>query len=203
MLALGAHDSDPLNGGYAVLMTALPPRPAPDRRRRRSGVGQARDGSAAVEFAMVALPFFFMMFAILELGIVFVIDAVLENATAETSRLIRTGQAETTSTTAAQFKTTLCTRMSIFQTDCAARTTVDVRTIPQFSNPNPPDPMASGTFQTTGMTYDDGSAGSIMLVRVWYRHPLITPFMNQGLSRLRDGSAYLTSTAVFKNEPFN
>tara|TARA_R110000764_G_scaffold150648_1_gene238167 strand:- start:257 stop:802 length:546 start_codon:yes stop_codon:yes gene_type:complete len=173
------------------------------RRRRRTGFWGARDGSAAVEFAMVALPFFFMMFAILELGLVFVIDSVLENATMETSRLIRTGEAETSAMTAAQFKTSLCSRMSIFQPDCAARATVDVRVIPNFTTPNPPDPMASGTFQTTSLSYDDGGSGSIMLVRVWYKQPLVTPFLNEGLSRLRDGSAYLTATAVFRNEPFN
>lgn len=177
--------------------------PSRTGRRRRTGFWRARDGSTAVEFAMVALPFFFMMFAILELGMVFVIDSVLENATMETSRLIRTGRAEKSAMTGEQFKTSLCSRMSIFQADCGARATVDVRVIPQFSTPNAPDPMASGSFQTGDLAYDDGTAGSTMLIRVWYKQPLITPFMNEGLSRLRDGSAYLTATAVFRNEPFN
>jgi len=180
-----------------------PTAPSRSGRRRRTGFWRARDGSTAVEFAMIALPFFFMMFAILELGLVFVIDSVLENATAETSRLIRTGRAENSAMTAEQFKTSLCGRMSVFQNDCNARATVDVRVIPNFSTPNPPDPMASGSFQTTALGYDDGSAGSTMLIRVWYKQPLVTPFMNEGLSRLRDGSAYLTTTAVFRNEPFN
>ena len=180
-----------------------PTAPSRSARRRRSGFWRARDGSTAVEFAMVALPFFFMIFASLELGLVFVIDSVLENATAETSRLIRTGRAESSAMTAAQFKTSLCGRMSIFQADCNARATVDVRVIPNFTTPNPPDPMASGTFQTGSLGYDDGAAGTTMLVRVWYKQPLVTPFMNEGLSRLRDGSAYLTATAVFRNEPFN
>ncbi|WP_339931044.1 TadE/TadG family type IV pilus assembly protein [uncultured Brevundimonas sp.] len=179
-----------------------PTAPSRPGRRRRTGFWRARDGSTAVEFAMVALPFFFMMFAILELGLVFVIDSVLENATAETSRLIRTGRAENSGMTAEQFKTSLCGRMSIFQADCNARATVDVRVIPNFSTPNPPDPMASGSFQTSDLGYDDGTAGSTMLIRVWYKQPLVTPFMNEGLSRLKDGSAYLTSTAVFRNEPF-
>tara|TARA_R110002051_G_scaffold2221_1_gene11562 strand:+ start:279 stop:827 length:549 start_codon:yes stop_codon:yes gene_type:complete len=180
----------------------VPPAKSPPPRRR-SGFWRARDGSTAVEFGMVALPFFFMMFAILELGMVFVIDSILENATAETSRLIRTGRAENSNMTAEQFKTSLCGRMSIFQADCDARATIDVRVIPDFSTANPPDPMQSGSFQTTDLGYDDGTAGSTMLIRVWYKQPLVTPFMNEGLSRLKDGSAYLTATAVFRNEPFN
>jgi len=80
----------------------------------------ARRGSTAVEFAMVAMPFFFMMFAVLELAFVFVLDSVLENAVIETGRLVRTGQAESQGFNATQFKTSMCGRMSIFSSDCMA-----------------------------------------------------------------------------------
>lgn len=161
---------------------------------------QARDGAAAVEFGMVALPFCLMLFAILELGLVFVTDSVLENATIETGRLVRTGQAGTQGMTAEQFKTSLCSRMSIFASDCATRATVDVREIPQFAT-TPPDPMAGGTFSTAALTYTNGDPGDLILVRVWYRQPLLTTFMAQGLSRMNDGAAMLTATTAFRNEP--
>lgn len=178
-------------------------RPAPTaaiRRRFAARLLAARDGSTAVEFAMVALPFCLMMFAILELGLVFVTDSVLENAAIETGRLIRTGQASAQSMTAAQFKTSLCGRMSIFAPDCAARATVDVRVIPQFAT-TPPDPMAGGTFNTGALTYSNGNPGDLILVRVWYRQPLLTTFLGQGLSRLNNGAAMLTATTAFRNEP--
>lgn len=161
---------------------------------------RSRDGSAAVEFGMVALPFCLMMFAILELGMVFVIDSVLENATIETGRLVRTGQASAQSMTPEQFKTSLCSRMSIFSGDCATRATVDVRRIPQFAV-TPPDPMAAGTFSTDDLGYTNGQPGDLILVRVWYRQPLLTTFMAQGLSRLNDGASILTATTAFRNEP--
>lgn len=160
----------------------------------------AREGSAAVEFGMVALPFCMMLFAILELGLVFVTDSVLENAAIETGRLIRTGQASAQSMTAAQFKTSLCSRMSIFAPDCEARASVDVRVIPQFEV-TPPDPMAGGTFDAGSLTYANGNPGDLILVRVWYRQPLITTFLSQGLSRMNDGAAMLTVTTAFRNEP--
>jgi Flp pilus assembly protein TadG len=150
---------------------------------------------------MVALPFCLMMFAILELGLVFVTDSVLENATIETGRLVRTGQASAQGMTAAQFKTALCARMSVFSADCSTRATVDVREIPQF-NTAPPDPMAGGTFSESGLTYSNGQPGSLMLVRVWYKQPLLTTFMSQGLSRLNDGTIRMTATTAFRNEPF-
>lgn len=167
---------------------------------RRRGLLRADDGSAAVEFGMVALPFCLMMFAILELGLVFVIDSVLENATIETGRLVRTGQASAQGMTAAQFKSSLCGRMSIFAPDCAARATVDVRVIPQFAT-TPPDPMSGGTFDNGVLTYTNGAPGDLVLVRVWYRQPLLTTFLAQGLSRLNDGTAMLTATTAFRNEP--
>ncbi|WP_343794740.1 TadE/TadG family type IV pilus assembly protein [Brevundimonas kwangchunensis] len=160
----------------------------------------AREGSAAVEFAMVALPFCLMMFAILELGLVFVTDSVLTNATMETGRLVRTGQASAQGMTAATFKSSLCSRMSVFASDCSGRATVDVRVIPQF-NTTPPDPMSGGTFNEGSLTYSNGNPGDLVLVRVWYRLPLITTFMSQGLSRLNDGTIRMQATTAFRNEP--
>ncbi len=161
-----------------------------------------REGSAAVEFAMVALPFCLMMFAILELGLVFVTDSVLANATMETGRLVRTGQASAQGIANRDaFKAALCSRMGVLSADCPGRASVDVRVIPQF-NTNPPDPMSGGTFNEGALTYCNGQPGSIVLVRVWYRVPLLTSFMSQGLSRLNDGTVRMQATTAFRNEPF-
>jgi len=173
-------------------------------RRRPGGFAarflRAREGSAAIEFGMVALPFTLMVFAILELGLVFVTDSILENAAIETGRLVRTGQASASGMTKEQFKTALCSRMSIFSADCASRATVDVRVIPQFAT-TPPDPMAGGTFDSGSLGYTNGAPGDLILVRVWYRQPLLTTFLAQGLSRLNDGAAMMTATTAFRNEP--
>ena len=183
-------------------MTTRPSRPSirPPRGGFARRLLRAREGSAAVEFGMVALPFCLMLYAILELGLVFVTDSVLENATIETGRLVRTGQADAQGMTAEAFKTALCSRMSIFEGDCAERATVDVREIPQFAV-TPPDPTASGVFSGADLTYTNGDPGDLILVRVWYRQPLITTFMAQGLSRLDDGATLLTATTAFRNEP--
>lgn len=169
-------------------------------RRLRRNLLANRDGAAAVEFALVALPFCFMMFAILEIGLVFVLDSVLENATINTGRLVRTGRASAQSMTSEQFKTALCSRMSIFSAGCVAKVNVDVREVPVFATV-PPDPMSTGTFNAGALGYTNGQRGSLMLVRVWYKHTLITPFLAQGLSRMSDGSAMLTAVTAFRNEP--
>lgn len=172
--------------------------------RRSSGFRRSREGSSAVEFAMVALPFFFMMFAIIEIGMIFVTDSVLENAMIETGRLIRTGQASGSKITAEQFKAKFCSKMSVFASQCTSRATVDVREIPQFRNQLPPDPMASGAaFDPSKLVYEPGQPGSLMLIRVWYRQPLFTPFLAQALSRLGDGATIMTASTTFRNEPYD
>ena len=49
-------------------------------------------GSAAVEFSLVAVPFFALLFAIIETGIVFFAGQVLENGVQDSGRLIYTNQ---------------------------------------------------------------------------------------------------------------
>lgn len=168
------------------------------RLSRLKKLGKCREGSTAVEFAMVALPFAFMMFSVVEIAFVFVLDSTLENAVIETGRLVRTGQADAASYSMDDFKTGVCNRMSVFSTGCAAKLTVDVRVIPQFTNPTLPDPLTGGT-----MAYNNGQPDDLMLVRAWYKHTLFTPFLQQGLSRLGDGDAYLLATTAFRNEPWD
>lgn len=179
------------------------PRHRPLGGRLISRLRRDRDGSAAVEFAFVAMPFCLMIFAILEVGLIFTLDSVLENAAIDTGRLVRTGQASAQGMTAAEFKNQLCRRMSVFAGDCAARATVDVRVIPQFDTTPapPPDPLAGGRFDDSSLTYDNGAPGNLMLVRVWYKHPLATAFLSQGLSKIGDRTAVLTATTAFRNEP--
>src|SRR3954465_3007767 len=92
------------------------PSPAPTRftllamLRRLRG---SRRGSAAVEFALVAPMFFALLFAIIETALMFFASQVLETATQDSARMIMTGQAQSASYTAAQFKADVCSRISV------------------------------------------------------------------------------------------
>ncbi|MDY6923213.1 MAG: TadE/TadG family type IV pilus assembly protein [Pseudomonadota bacterium] len=175
--------------------------PFTDRAARR-GLARNRDGSVAVEFAMVLFPFLAMLFAIIEVALILTIDSVLENAVVDTGRLVRTGQASAMGMTGEQFKEQLCSRMSVFSGDCDARASIDVRVVTSFETPPDVDPVGSGVFDpTVPLAYSNGAPDNWMLVRVWYRHPLMTSFLSQALSRTADGEAVLSATTAFKNEP--
>ncbi len=172
------------------------------RRSLRRGLWRAQDGSAAIEFGIVALPFLFMLFAVLEMALIFTVDSVLDNAAVETGRLVRTGQVSAQAMTREQFKDELCDRMSIFESSCRAEgtTTIDVRVVPQFDTPldNPAD---DGDIQAGETSYTPGDPGNLILMRVWYRHPIFTAFLAPGMQEQANGYRLLASTTAFRNEP--
>lgn len=162
----------------------------------------ARDGATAIEFAFVATPFLFMLFSILEIGRLYTLSAVLEDATMNAGRQVRTGQMQMSGASAATFKREVCGRMSVFEGECQQRLSVDVRVMPQFANQTPPNPITGDAFSESQLTYQPGGAGDIVLVRTWWRAPLFAPLITQGLQRLGDGSAVITAAATFRSEPF-
>lgn len=151
---------------------------------------------------MVAIPFFLVIFSILELGLVFIVNAMLETATMDSGRLLRTGQAQIQGFDKDRFKTEFCSRMALFQNDCTKRATIDVRVISQFGVTGLTDPITDGAIDPNQTTYNGGGPNSLVLVRVWYAHPLVTPFLSQSVSRIGNGKVLLTAATAFRNEGF-
>lgn len=173
-------------------------------RRTRRG---AQDGATAVEFAMIAAPLFFMIFAILELALVFIVSTTLENAMNVASRRIRTGefQVDSTGMTAdeveAAFRESICENMSFMADHCQSNLSVDVRTLEQFNSNGAPSPIDGNTFDDEDLSVSPGGESARMLARAYYRWPLATPFLDEALAKA-DGKAVISSAAVFQNEPY-
>ena len=162
-----------------------------------------RDGAAAVELALVATPFFMLLFGIIELALIFLVSSSLENATMEAARTIRTGQLQTGgSATATAFKTAICNNFGWLQSDCSANLSVDVRTFATFQSVTAPQPVTNGVFNPAALTFTPGGPTDIVVVRAYYQWPLIAPLMDQALQQLSGGKVLITSTATFRNEPY-
>jgi Flp pilus assembly protein TadG len=158
-----------------------------------------RKGSAAIEFSMIAAPFFMMIFAIIETASVFFATQVLETATQDTARLIMTGQAQISGMTAAQFKTNLCTRLSgLF--DCGG-VDVIVNSYPNFASIDLTNPVSGGVYTNPGATFNPGSAGNIVVVRTFYQWPLFVTGLGFNLADVSGNKRLIASTAAFRNEP--
>jgi Flp pilus assembly protein TadG len=160
-----------------------------------------QDGAAAVEFALVAAPFLALTFAILETAFVFFAQQTLEATSADASRLIMTGQAQTANYTAADFKTAVCARVyGLF--DCANGMTVDVKTYTSFSAVDNSTPVTAGVFDATKAGYVPGGPGCIERVTLYYQWPIYVSMYNTALSNLNGNKRLLVATAVFRNEPY-
>ncbi|AXK82800.1 pilus assembly protein [Pseudolabrys taiwanensis] len=171
----------------------------PERLARRFVRDQK--GATAVEFALVALPFFALLFAILETALVFFAGQTLETAAAEASRLIMTGQAQTASYSQQDFKKAVCDRIyGLF--DCANGVYVDVKQYSSFGAVNNTAPVANGNFDTTKMTYVPGGPGCIEVVTLYYQWPIYVSLLGNNLSNLNGNYRLLVATSVFRNEPY-
>jgi Flp pilus assembly protein TadG len=179
-------------------------------------------GATAVEFALIALPLFFLLFAILELGLIFVLNLNLSNAAASLGRELKLGEviapgASVTTSNGTQldlsdFKTAICNKIGLVPSaTCMNQLQVDVRTLSSFQNQTPPNPISGGTFSTSGLCYYSGPASSVVEFRAYYLWPIVTPILLSSLvnvtsvatgSGTSSGAWFAVSaTEVFKNEP--
>jgi Flp pilus assembly protein TadG len=168
----------------------------------------ARDerGVTAIEFGVLALPFFTVIFAILQTAIMFLTSQVLDSALEDASRKVRTGEAS--GYTIAQFRTLVCdsTYSLIDCSQIQLRSEVIsgfaniVTTVPQSCN------LATCTWTSGWQNYDSGSTGvcrQVVQVSAYYRYPLIVVLPYFNLKNQPDNYRLLGATRVFRNEPYN
>ena len=160
-----------------------------------------RDGSVAVEFSIVVLPFLALTWAILELGLVFFAGQALETGVENASRLIKTGQAQQAGYDEAAFKSAICEYAEAFL-DCAGKLHVDVRTASTFDDIDLSKPISNGVLDTSGFGYEPGGSGSIVIVRAFYEWPTFGRLLGLDLSSTANNKHLLIAVDAFRNEPF-
>ncbi len=157
-------------------------------------------GVTAIEFGIVAAPFFALMVALIEVSLVFFANFTLENAVDKASRMIRTGQAQTQGFSEAQFKQSICDGVTGVY-DCMAGLKLDVMRFDNFTGVNLPDPLDGNGELRTDFGFDPGASGDVVVVRAFYEWELIANFPG-GLGNMPGGGRLLVATAAFRNEPF-
>ncbi len=155
----------------------------------------------AIEFAILAVPFFSLIGAILETALVFLASQVLDSAVDTSVRLIRTGQAQTSSMNAAGFRNVICDNLfGLF--DCNGLQ-ITVRSLTDFNAAAfsvPIDPV-TGAWKSAE-TYNAGAGSGIEMVEVYYKWPTLLNFAGFNLANTPDNKRLLGAVRVFKNEPF-
>lgn len=178
--------------------------PERDRTRKRwfRSFRRSESGAVAIEFGIVSIPFFLLLFAIIEVAMYFFIGQMLDNATGKASRLIRTGQAQSTSMDANGFKTAICDQIAVLSS-CSSDLTVDVQVYSSFgAGSAPTDPVDDKTGQMKPTVFNAGGSGDIIVVRAYYKWPVFFNVIPPSGTALADGSRLIGSIFAFRNEPF-
>jgi Flp pilus assembly protein TadG len=170
-------------------------------RRLRHFLRHERDGATAIEFGIVALPFFMLLVALIEIGLVFFGNFTLENAVDRAARKIRTGEAQTAGFDAGAFKTEVCSNVYAML-DCSGGLKVDVRTFENFGGVALPPPLDGDGNLIDDFEFSPGNGGDIVVVRAFYEWDLIASVPGAGLGNMAGGSRLLAATVAFRNEPF-
>jgi Flp pilus assembly protein TadG len=161
----------------------------------------ARSGSAVVEFAMIAPVFFLLLFAIIEVGIIFFAQSTLQHATDNLARKVRTGQIQGQGLTQAAVRQLVCNDVSAL-IPCDTSLYIDLESFSGFGSVvfSPPldgqgNMMPLNNFQT-------GTACSVVLVRVFYAWTVFTPGLTSFLTNMAGNKHLLYAASAFRNEPF-
>jgi Flp pilus assembly protein TadG len=160
-------------------------------------------GATAVEFAMVAAPFIALLIAIIQTMLVFFAQRVLDEVVSQASRVIQTGQAQTSNLTQSQFANWVCQKTTILFT-CGSFM-VNVQSYSSFSAASTTTPTV--TFDSSGnvtnsWNYQLGNPGDIVVVQVLYQWPVVLGPLGFTLANLPNGNRLLVSSNVFKREPY-
>jgi Flp pilus assembly protein TadG len=173
-------------------------------RRSRRAIGDFagdKSGASALEFALVATPFLLLIFAALEVGLVYFANFTLENAVSRGARLVRTGQAQTQQFSADKFKAEVC--KSLGAPLSCSELKLDVRKFTDFSSAELTNPLDGKGGMKSNFSYEPGLGGDIVVVRAFYEWTLAAKLPKEvGLSNMANGNRLLVATVAFRNEPF-
>lgn len=182
-----------------------------------------RKGSAAIEFAILAMPFFIVTFASVETFVAFTGEQLLASATDTMARKVRTGEitfglGRATDMSEEQFRKAFCDELSVMIT-CGANEAktpgklyIDVRSVANFNQIPVAIPRkgsaSNSDLDTTGFKFAPGGPTTINSVRVFYRWEVMTDLIRPQVTNLRSAGSsmpndyLMVATSVFRNENF-
>ncbi|KQS65556.1 pilus assembly protein TadG [Rhizobium sp. Leaf371] len=188
-------------------------RTAPARRTLAGRFARDRKGAAAIEFAILVIPFMMVIFASIETFVAFTGEQILANATQTMARKIRTGLLPV-NMSQTQFRSAFCSELTAMLS-CSAtepgtpsKLLIDVRSYASFGDIPTAIPRKGTDLDTTGFTYAPGGPGSINLIRAYYRWTVVTDLVRPYVTNLRAAGTsmpndyLMATTAAFMNEKY-
>ena len=158
-------------------------------------------GVVAIEFAFIAPIFLAFIFFLFQSGYIFFAAATLDDGVHEASRLIKTGQVDSSGMTQIQFRDFVCSFVSVPETECKSKLVLDVDSYTNFASIDFTAPAVNGTLDNNASNYNPGGSSEIVLVKAFL--PLNEfEWVHKLLNGSSSGAFVIASTAAFRNEPF-
>jgi Flp pilus assembly protein TadG len=148
-------------------------------------------GQAMVEFALTALVLISLLLALIDLAMMFYVNLTMQHAVREGARYAITGQIGASSDRrAAMIQKIKDSSCDLYNKNALAEKdpTVSVLT---------PSHISTFTNYTGNQVVDTGKPDQIIIVRLTYAWPTLTPLMNPFFT---DGRYTFTASATMKNE---
>jgi Flp pilus assembly protein TadG len=184
--------------------------PAPQRgkaapRRRWRLFRKNQSGATAVEFGLIAIPFFMLLMSTFEMALMLWTNQEMEEAIFQESRPMLTGDSRTTyanpATAANDFRDKLCTKMSLIS-NCSTRLKVDVQSYASFATAQSNSAVSGGVLNTTAFGFQPATPSTIIVVRAVLSYPLVLSAWSKSFANLANGERALMASIAFRTEPF-
>ena len=155
---------------------------------------RCRRGVVALELAFVLPVYLFLIAGVLEIGLEFLIQVVLDHAVSVSARQIQIGSA----TSAATFTTDVCNNApAIVLQACSTSIQVNVTSGTSFAG------LTVGTVSKTGVltpaAFSPGASGSDILVQVAYTRPYFFRMLGTAIG---SSTNTVLSTVAMQSEPY-
>lgn len=160
------------------------------------------EGTTAIEFSLLAIPYLFLSLGIIELAIMYAAASMLEGATGSAARLIRTGQVQQAQ--GIDPETMFRERMCGFATvliNCDD-VVVEVVQLDSFADFDTTAPQFDADGNMISQGFNPGGSNNQVLIRTAYRYEMMTPFIGVLLAG-PDNARMFMSTIVLQTEPYD
>lgn len=187
-------------------------------------LARSKDGAAAIEFAILAIPYFMIIFAIIETFVAFAAEQLVTNAVNTLGRQMRTGQITyqlnrpSTDMDMLKFRKAFCDEVNIMiqcsetEISTPSKLYIDARTFATFGAiPKTIPRVSTATFadiDPTSFKFTPGGPSTINMLRAYYRWQVITDLIRPYITTIRpaDGSMpsdfLIVATTAFQNENY-
>ncbi|MEM8748757.1 MAG: TadE/TadG family type IV pilus assembly protein [Pseudomonadota bacterium] len=174
--------------------------------RRRSFLSRwacfkkSQDGTAAIEFSFVAIPFLMIIFGTAEIAYNYTANRMLNASVDAVSRQLKTGQIQSGNTNEAQFRQILCNYKLMFMFDCGTLF-IDVQEVDVFED-RPPEFDEEGNLDSSNFGFEPGGRQTINIVRVFAKWPTFLNWTAFGVDAWSGGDRLIMATSAFMTEPY-